>query len=80
MNDENGDIIFPLNTMQFGNITVKVPNDPDTYLKMMFGEDYMKIPKFGEFHNRIIYLRGVTNINQVYDEYIKLFRDINSTY
>lgn len=70
-------ILFPLKTLPYANITVKVPNDFDVYLKIHYGDDYMKIPRFGEFHNRVIHLRQISNIDQTYDEYIKLFREVN---
>ena len=72
--------IFPLNTLRFGKLNVKVPNDTDDYLKIHYGNDYMKIPRYGEFHNRITYLRNIDNINEVYDDYIKLLKNINSNF
>lgn len=73
-------MIFPLKTLPFGEIDVKVPNDYKSVLKIKYGKDFMKIPRFGEFHNRIIHLRDINNIYQIYDEYIKLFKDINFNY
>ena len=80
LNIFDNNIIFPVTTIPFDKINIKVPNDYDAYLKIRYGEDYMKIPRFGVFHNRIIYLRDVSNINQIYDEYIRLFENINSHY
>ena len=52
------DIIFPLKDGKFEDINVNMPNDGDGYLKTIYGENYMDIPKMVDRynHNKGIYI------------------------
>ena len=51
-------IIFPLKDGKFEDINVNMPNDGDGYLKTIYGENYMDIPKMVDRynHNKGIYI------------------------
>lgn len=55
--------IFPLTDISFENITVKSPNKKEKYLKQLYGEDYMKLPKHEDrvFHNNGIFIMKKRN-------------------
>ncbi|EGT3616174.1 LicD family protein [Clostridium perfringens] len=50
--------IFPLKEINFENITVKSPNKKEKYLKNLYGENYMELPKHKDrvFHNNGIFI------------------------
>ena len=51
MHDE--DDIFPLGTMKFedGVTQLNVPNNPDSYLRRIYGNNYMSFPRWGVEHH-----------------------------
>lgn len=50
--------IFPLKEIKFENIIVKCPNKKEKYLKNLYGENYMELPKVEDrvFHNKGIFI------------------------
>ena len=49
--------IFPLKDSQWRNLSIKIPNNPDSFLKELYGEDYMQIPTIDKqyAHAKIIF-------------------------
>lgn len=72
------DVVFPLKTIKFNDITYPCPNDTDFYLRDLY-RDYNKIPKVVVHHFR------ADNLNRKYDDEffdkeIKKFEQINQNF
>ncbi len=73
------DEIFPLSKSHFGEQVFPVPNNSDSYLKKIYG-DYLKVPKLIRTHGRTNVLREIPNINEKFEEYINIFKEVNEKY
>lgn len=71
--------IFPLKKTQFGEQQFPIPNDPDYYLKKIYG-NYMTIPKSVQRHNRVKKFRNVKNADELFEECITRMKDINENF
>ena len=72
------DVVFPLKTIKFNDISYPCPNDTDFYLRDLYKE-YNKIPKVVVHHFR------ADNLNRKYDDEffdneIKKFEQINQNF
>lgn len=65
------DKIFPLSTISFEGINFNCPNDPDHYLKEMYGASYMQLPEIIETHNIIPFIESQFESNRDMDEKFK---------
>lgn len=74
------DKLFPLKRIPFGRDKFPVPNDCDDYLKAIYGNSYLKIPKNVRTHGRTNKLREIENIMELFDEAIKTFREANKNF
>ena len=72
--------VFPLNESIFQKYIFPVPHDSPAYLKRIFGDDYMLIPKKIRTHNRLNELRDVPNINVILEMYIDILKESNKNF
>ena len=75
----DADEIFPLSTSYFGEEMFPVPNNSDSYLTKIYG-DYVKVPKLIHTHGRTDDFRRIPNINEKFEEYIKIFKEVNESF
>ena len=72
--------ITPFDKIVFNGKYYNCPNDIDYFLKLEYG-DYMKIPKIlVDQHNNVDNLRGIENIDVVYEEFISRLRECNENF
>lgn len=72
--------IFPLNESQFGEYVFPVPRDSHFYLKSIYGNDYMSIPKNIRTHNRLNDLRNIPNINNILEKKVNILKEVNNNF
>ena len=63
--------IFPLKKSRFREYIFPVPYNSDFYLKQIYGNDYMGIPKDIRTHNRVSLFRDIPNIKSNRDKSYK---------
>lgn len=73
------EVFFPLSTVEFKGKEYPCPNDWDAFLKDTYGE-YMVLPKTIFTHNRINDLREIEEIDNYYNKYIELIKNINQSF
>lgn len=73
------DKMFPLKKVKFGDIMVNVPNDPDYYLKKVFG-DYLAVPKSVHRHSFINTYRYSQDVLEVFDKCNARLREVNDNF
>ena len=66
-------------TSYFGEEMFPVPNNSDSYLTKIYG-DYVKVPKLIHTHGRTDDFRRIPNINEKFEEYIKIFKEVNESF
>ena len=71
--------IFPLKETQFGDHIFPIPNDPDYYLRKIYGK-YMDVPKSVRRHNRIGRFRYVKNADVLFEECLARMREANENF
>ena len=72
--------IFPLKESKFREYIFPVPNDSIYYLKQIYGNSYMEIPKDIRTHSRLSIFRDVPNINEIFEEYIVVLKEANKNF
>lgn len=73
------DEIFPLSKSHFGEEIFPVPNNSDSYLTKIYG-DYIKVPKLIRTHGRTDVFRKIPHINEKFEEYINIFKEVNEKF
>lgn len=73
------DKMFPLKKVKFGDIMVNVPNDPDYYLRKVFG-DYLSIPKSVHRHSFIETYRYSQDVKDVFEVCNGRLREVNENF
>lgn len=73
------DDIFPLGEIEFENKTFPCINNIEKFLSLVYGEDYMFVPRKVHFHERQRKLRYIPNIEEIIKENIIKIREFNST-
>lgn len=55
---------YPAQKQIFNNISVSVPKDPDYFLKINYGDDYMTVYKFDNWNHKLerFYMRKILPI------------------
>ena len=49
------DNVFPVSHGQFDGIDVPLPNDPEIYMKSLYGDDYMSLPPVEKREKHVVY-------------------------
>lgn len=75
----DSDKIFPLKQIKFGELDAWAPNDPDYYLKMIYG-NYFWIPKNLRYKSRMERLRHVDNIAGIFEEAANKLKKVNENF
>ena len=71
--------IFPLKTLKFENKEFPCPND-ENYIKSLYGDDYMRIPKNIKIHDFHARLMNTPNCNDKLIEHINILKEINRNF
>ncbi len=71
--------LFPLKEIKFEDRNFPCPNNPDGYLKSIYG-DYMSIPKVLHRHKRMEILRYNENNNEIFEKCIAMFKKVNEDF
>ena len=73
------DSLFPIREVKYGDYMFPVPNDYDDYLKKIYG-DYMKVPKSIHTHLRTDNYRKFPNANEIFENIIDKFKEVNNNF
>lgn len=71
--------LLPLKEIKFEDRIFPCPNNPDGYLKSIYG-DYMNIPKVLHKHKRMEMLRYNENNNEIFEKCIAMFKKVNEDF
>ncbi len=71
--------LLPLKEIKFEDRTFPCPNNPDGYLRSIYG-DYMSIPKVLHRHRRMATLRYNENNNEIFEKCIAMFKEVNENF
>ena len=71
--------IFPLNQIKFCDEYFKCPNNPDSYLKNIYG-DYHSHPKIIHHHDVVEKMHKIPNLELEFIKEIKKIKHINNTF
>ncbi|WP_458453961.1 LicD family protein [Methanobrevibacter sp.] len=74
------EIVFPLTTAKYENKDYPCPNDYNSYLKGLYGENYMKVPKTAGIHGYYDYLSTHENVHDKLREAIEIMHEINENF
>lgn len=78
------DKIFPLRTIKFEDCNFYSPNNPEYYLSVIYGNNFMVIPNSIEDHNMIEYIKTQFNSKEEMDECfinsINYLKNINNSF
>lgn len=74
------DTVFPLTTTKFENKYYPCPNDYDSYLKGLYGEKYMKVPKIAAIHGYYDYLSTHEDVLQKLQDAIDKMHEVNDNF
>ena len=78
------DEIFPLKRVKFEDYYFKCPNNPDYYLNVLYGKNYMKIPNIIEHHDALSFIKQQFNskeeLDLAFQENIEYLREINDNF
>lgn len=72
--------IFPLQLKKFENKFFPCPNNLTEYIKSLYGENYMLVPKSIKNHNFHQRLLNTENCNEKLVEHIKLLKEVNKSF
>lgn len=72
--------IFPLKESQFGEYIFPIPQDSHLYLRSIYGNDYMSIPKNIRTHNRLNDLRKIPDINNILEKNVNRLKQVNNNF
>lgn len=72
--------IFPLKESKFREYIFPVPNNSQSYLKKIYGEHYMEVPKNIRTHYRLSLIRDIPNINNILEDHINVLKEANNTF
>ena len=72
--------VFPLTTIPFGPYDFKAPKDFISYIKDIYGNNYMQIPRKIRDHGRLNRFRKELNILEMLDEAIDMLVKANKNY
>lgn len=70
--------VFPLKLMQFEDRQYPCPNDSVKYTVLVYGKNYMRIPKIMFNHGFYDFLLKHENVYQTFEKHIKLLNKINT--
>lgn len=71
------DTIFPLKQIKFCNRCYPCPNDCNQYLKLVYGDDFMTVPKKVFNHGFYDALSSIDNVYNIFEEQIMLMKEVN---
>jgi len=78
------DKVFPLKTILFEGFEFKCPKEPEYYLRVLFGPDFMELPKVIDYHNLIPFIKSQFNskeeMDEAFEKSIKYLKDINDNF
>ena len=72
--------IFPIKESKFREYVFPVPNNSHSYLKKIYGEHYMEVPKNIRTHYRLSLIRDIPNIGNILEEHIKVLKEANKNF
>lgn len=77
--------VFPLKEVQFEDYTFYMPNNADKYLELIYGPEYMHLPRTALDHNTTGFIKGQydnikEDIDAGFDAEIKFLKDINENF
>ena len=73
------DKIFPLTKIKFGQHSYPAPHDYNYYLTNVYG-NFMSVPKSIRTHRRVNNFRKMNNINEIFEEHIQKFKEVNNNF
>ena len=73
------DEMFPIKQAQFGDSTLPVLNNPDHYLKKVYG-DYLSVPKKVRTHSSVDTFRYATDAEEVFDKCYSRLKEVNDKF
>ena len=74
------DKVFPLKEIKFGERSYPCPKEPNYYLSLRYGENFMEIPRHIIRHQRVIRLKQKENVERNFEIFIKRFREANENF
>ena len=72
--------IFPLKEYGFNEYVFPVPNNSHYYLNMIYGNDYMRVPKNMRTHDRLMLLRNVPDVYNMLENRIRILKEANKNF
>lgn len=77
--------VFPLRKIEFEDYTFNAPNDTDEYLELIYGSEFMHIPKIALDHNTTGFVKGQYDnnkkqIDKAFDEAINYMKKVNEEF
>lgn len=79
------DFVFPLGKIEFEGYEFNAPCDVDEYLKLIYGPEFMHIPRIALDHNTTGFVKGQFNNNQkeidkAFSDAISYLKDVNENF
>ncbi len=79
------DYIFPLKKVSFEGYEFNCPNDVEEYLPLIYGPEYMHIPRIALDHNTVSFVKSQYDnnkkeIDEAFDSMIEKLKNINDNY
>ncbi len=71
--------IFPLSKIKYGKYVFPCPNDPNYYLRLIYG-NYMNIPKSIHRHNRVDWYRYNSDNDEVFTKCLNKLKRVNESF
>ena len=78
------DETFPLSSINFENYEFKCPKNPQHYLSVLYGDNYMELPDIIEIHNNFPFMESqfasIDEMNNKFKKDIEYLRKINDEF
>ena len=72
--------IFPLKEYKFNEYVFPVPHNSHKYLNMIYGNNYMRVPKNMRTHDRLKLLRNVPDVYNMLESRIRIMKEANKNF
>ena len=72
--------VFPLTQITFEGTTFPCPKNSRYYLKILYGHDYLQIPKIVQMHDRTNWFRTDDEITSVFEEFFERMEKVNENF
>ncbi|WP_407414714.1 phosphorylcholine transferase LicD [Methanobrevibacter sp.] len=74
------DVILPFSKIKINDKEYPAPNDCDYYLTTVYSSGYKQLPQIVHLHQRLPYLRGHDNIDELFKIHLAKIREINEKF